>query len=290
MRSKYNKASVVFSLCMLIVFFFHGEICFASRSIPDDNLGYPVLVSKDGNPVGTGFFVNTKSCTYFITAKHVLIKIGSAEPVANNLELMSYSKDPTDDSKNIFKLDMSILNKNNNVHIHKSLDVVSVLIGRSDKENHSNLVEGISPISIAKLGIVGIGVDNIKKLSDVLIANDVYVFGFPSSIGIKESPRFDYDRPLLRKGIVAGKSINLKSIVLDTPSYQGNSGGPVLEVENEGLGSYKIRLIGVIVEFIPYVEEWQNIRLGYRNVNIFNSNYSVAIPGDAVLDLINGYE
>ena len=42
------------------------------RDIPDDNLAYPVLISRDNKGVASGFYLNNGKEVYFVTAKHVL--------------------------------------------------------------------------------------------------------------------------------------------------------------------------------------------------------------------------
>jgi hypothetical protein len=96
-----------------------------------------------------------------------------------------------------------------------------------------------------------------------------------------------YERPVLRKGIVAGLNFSQRSIVLDCPSFPGNSGSPVLEAKEEGIGSRKFRIIGVISEFVPSEEIGTNTRYNYSNSTILNSGYSVATPIDSVLELLD---
>lgn len=43
----------------------------AIRALPDDNLAYPVLITLK-NSTGSGFYVNTNTGMYLVTAKHVL--------------------------------------------------------------------------------------------------------------------------------------------------------------------------------------------------------------------------
>jgi hypothetical protein len=118
----------------------------------------------------------------------------------------------------------------------------------------------------------------------VLTANDVFIFGFPTSIGLKAIPQIDYLRPLLRAGVIAGTNEQAKTIILDCPAYGGNSGGPVLEIEEEDFVK-KFRVIGVVSQFVPVAETWRNMTHGYNNTNISNSGYAIAIPMDFVLDL-----
>jgi hypothetical protein len=144
---------------------------------------------------------------------------------------------------------------------------------------------GVQVIQYALSGTVSAHPDIVKKLSEVLTADDVYVFGYPSSIGIQQSPQIDYNTPLIRKGIIAGVNDANKTIVLDCLTFHGNSGGPVLEVTRNGLVT-EFRVIGVISQYVPVTETWINTTLNYYNLQIHNSGYSIAEPMDMVLELI----
>jgi hypothetical protein len=87
------------------------------------------------------------------------------------------------------------------------------------------------------------------------------------------------DRPLLRKGIVAGKNPQRRSLILDSPIYFGDSGGPVFEIDRELLET-RFRLIGVVREYVPFAEST------CTSMQLQNSGYSVAAPMDAALNLI----
>jgi hypothetical protein len=90
-------------------------------------------------------------------------------------------------------------------------------------------------------------------------------------------------RPLLRKGIVAGLNPAKKSIVVDCPSYPGNSGGPVLQIERQ-LTTSKFEIIGVVIEYVPFVEAVEVART--PGAALANSGYSIVAPMDFVLELI----
>jgi hypothetical protein len=60
-----------------------------------------------------------------------------------------------------------------------------------------------------------------------------------------------------------------------------------LEVNQTLLGIVNFHLIGVVVQFVPFVDQWQNIRTpGLINTSFQNSGYSVALPVDFIFDLI----
>jgi hypothetical protein len=147
---------------------------------------------------------------------------------------------------------------------------------------------GIKMVEHAKSGLVGAAEPSIKRFEQVVISNQVFTFGYPSSIGMKKQPQIDYQKPLLRRGIVAGKNQANQTIILDCQVFPGNSGGPVVELErvnNKG----KISVIGVVTQQIPYFSRVQTKHLNkpLNLPSIENSGYSVIEPMDSVLDLIN---
>jgi hypothetical protein len=113
------------------------------------------------------------------------------------------------------------------------------------------------------------------------------LFGYPTSLGFPQKPQFDSHRPLLRKGIVAGKNLQTRSIILDCPAYQGNSGGPVIQIEmdDKNFLMTHFNIIGVVSQFIPFTDIWLNIRERYSNMTMLNSGYSIATPMDVVLEI-----
>jgi len=126
-----------------------------------------------------------------------------------------------------------------------------------------------------------------KIYKDVLVGNEAFVFGYPTSIGLKEIPQINYIRPLLRKGTIAGKNDKMKTIILDCPTYYGNSGGPVVEVERIGAFNTQFRVIGLISQFVPFAEIWINATQKYSYKQLSNSGYTIVIPIDFVIELIN---
>ena len=57
----------------------------------------------------------------------------------------------------------------------------------SENENAIEIIKGIKVLSKGRFLVVP--VKNTKSYKDVLIGNDVYISGFPSSIGIKKIPQ-----------------------------------------------------------------------------------------------------
>lgn len=286
----------------------------AQRALPDDNLAYPVLIiltdckSNIAAVKASGFFVHADTDMYFVTARHVIfdesvrVQPGQVRPLlCKKAELLSYSKNPKEREQNRFQLDLVDLNAAGRIKGHAAHDTAVVQLatletgpnstaapkpaGEPAKAHLMKPLPGVQVTSIAPSGTLSVDAALIKKLDEVLTSNDIYVLGYPASIGIEQFPQIDYNSPLLRKGIVAGINELNKTFVIDCLTFQGNSGGPVLEIVHEALG-YHIFIIGVVSQYVPVTETWVNTTLSYSNLQIHNSGYSIAEPMDSVLELI----
>jgi hypothetical protein len=262
---------------------------------------------------GTGFFLNAVSAVYLITARHVLfneavrLDPNQSRPLqCKRAELLSYSKNPKEQQLNHFSVDLQALYQAGKIKGHSSHDVAVVQIARIVTANPASapsvpatapqpangseaqsieMIPGVVLSPSAPSGILGVSWDTVEKFDQVLTANDVYILGFPGSIGLQQAPQIDYSTPLLRKGIVAGTNSTKRTIVLDCLTFHGNSGGPVLEAIHQGL-QIKFRVIGVVSQYVPVAETWVNTTQSYFNMQLYNSGYSIAEPMDFVLELV----
>jgi hypothetical protein len=251
-----------------------------SRAIPDDNLAYPVRVYLQGSE-GSGFFLVTDSFLFFVTAKHVLYDPKTNTAYHNNITLESYTADSSEPLTNVIAVDLAAAA--GNVKPHPTADVVVIKIGKVDEARFHGGA-GVTLKQKPPQGVVAASASQTtKKFDEVQISNDVYVFGYPNSIGLQQIPQVDQKRPLIRKGIVAGLNRSLRTIILDCEVYPGNSGGLVLEVENNGF-QRQFKVIGLVSQFVPF----DNSRFGgiAANPTVLNSGYSVVIPIDFALELM----
>lgn len=257
------------------------------RIIPEDNLAYPVLIKFDTGSTGSSFMLATKEKLFLITAKHVLFD-GKGNLRGKKIELLCQSKDLKNGSTTSYLIDL----KKADVLKHSDADIGAIEIGLikeiEGKESYSvETGEGVEVTIVGKGGVVNVDAQNSTKLlEDVLISNDVFLYGYPTSLGLKDSPQFDYSKPLLRKGIIANIYQSIGTIILDCPVYYGNSGGPVVEVSQEG-ERIEHKIIGVVSEFVPFLEQWVNTKSGVVNNEVSNSGYSVAVGMDKVFELID---
>jgi len=112
------------------------------------------------------------------------------------------------------------------------------------------------------------------------------MFGYPTSLTAPIAGCFDPAQPLLRKGIVAGVNRSGRTIIVDSPAYQGNSGGPVVQVSHPSFEVTTFKIIGLVSAFVPFQEEWENKTLRYSHVIVSNSGYTIIEPIDIALELV----
>lgn len=260
----------------------------SGRDIPERNIYVPVLATLGNGVEGSGFYLTCKSNLFFVTAKHVLFdEKGTLR--STNATFSSCSEEDLE-VRIAYDVNLDALHRDNRIRFHASNDVVVVHLGevfiKANGEKGTIMHDVYTRrIDTGKGVMIACELSQVKRFSEVFVGNEVFVFGYPRSIGLRELPQFDYDRPLLRRGTVAGKHSKRRTIILDCPVYPGISGGPVLEVEREGFVTHFVP-IGVVAEFVPFAEQWENRKLGYSNLTISNSGYAVITSMDSVLELL----
>lgn len=275
---------------------FYASHSFAYRDLPADHLSLAVLVEVQPGGSASGFYVSDGEHVFLATAKHVLFDPQTGRLRGKTAELTSYSPEAEGSKRIKLKINLAALQKDGLIESDSTLDASVVQLSKKQKTTEGQVqnvtqgkyvqwLEGPNEASILTYPF-----SQLKQFDDVLTGNEVFLSGYPSSIGIKELPQIDYSRPLLRKGIVAGKNRDKNTIIIDCTTYYGNSGGPVAQAEEVGLGRTEFRIIGVIIEFIPFKETWINATHGISHWEVSNSGYSVVVPVDSFTALIKGPE
>lgn len=278
-------------MCYLIVSCDFNRTNNYMRKIPDDNLAYPTLLNWDTGSSGSGFRMRVETVTYFITAKHVLFD-ENGNLRGDNLTLLSQTGDVNDDSTFLISVDIKKLESNGMLFKHSKYDIAAFVeaIHKLEEDNtyKSASVDGVEFVKTGNGKMISVNYKTgVALINTVLISNDVFICGYPSSLGMKQSPQFDYNQPLLRKGIVANINKTSGTIILDCPVYPGNSGGPVIQVDQIENNKFHYTIIGVVSEFIPYSQHWRNLSNNIMHTEIFNSGYSVAVAMDYVFEMLN---
>ena len=297
MKHKVSIIGFVVFISLIIVWPINIKICYARRAIPNDLIVHPVLVTlvEGSNATGSGFyFKNEEIGVFLVSACHVFIERDKKEGFvlrSNKAHLLSYPKDLNWSKPAKIELDLKYLLENNFLKYDAKNDVIAIKISEivksDDNQGLMKINDGVNELLKGRL--LTVPVKNTKMYDDVLIGNDVYISGFPSSIGIKRIAQIDYEKPLLRKGIIAGKYDKLMTIILDCPTFGGNSGGPVIELEEINITKYNVRVIGIISQFVPFVEKWINPQHRLTNIEFENSGYTVVVPMNKIIDLIEKF-
>lgn len=251
-----------------------------------NNLTYPVFISIDGGGSGSGFFLNTKQSLHLVTARHVLFK----DHVQYHASKVSLTALASDLKSNFgFELDLATLFNDGNLKKHNTADVAVCKLANypSATDRTSFLVPGVKYSGgalPAGVTLLGLPVDGVMRFEDVYVSDSIFLFGYPTTLA-RGSTSLDRSKPLLRSGIVAGKTEDGK-IVIDCPVYFGNSGGLVIEIAQGDQGLWYPG-IGIAVSMIPFKEDifsrQFNAQVGTRYEN---SGYALVEPVDRILELL----
>jgi hypothetical protein len=268
--------------------------------IPQDNLGYPVhITSITGEERGSGFYLLSKKGDLFlVTAKHVLFTPANELINASTLLLESI---PYDESTHQIQPDewvritipLSQLLADRQIKFHPTQDIALIKLENADGSRHKGVLG-----SISRPGLLLIQAPSqyLKPFANVNVGDDAIVYGYPSSIGLKDIPQIDKAKPLVRKGNIAWKNSKTRTIVIAVPSYPGNSGGPVAEMEYINNGQIRFDIIGVISQFVPYAHEIM-ARNSKSNeylseidrVVLENSGYTIVTPSDVIFEVLDQF-
>lgn len=258
--------------------------------LPKEWLSYPVFIEVAGTH-GSGFFVRADDGIYLVSAKHVLFKNKIETYSENNggpIKLTSIpppnAPDPT--SRIYMELDCPRLVEEGSLLKHELADVAVCRI--AEVGGDAEVPEGAVPIEFqsginTNGGLLhGLAMEEVRHLDDVALGGAITMFGYPTSLA---GEFFAKDTPLLRSGIVAGKTS--REIVIDCPVYFGNSGALVLETEQDQTA----RAIGVATRMIPFKETLYSKEFRQEvGVRYENSGYAVVEPMDRVIELISRFK
>jgi hypothetical protein len=268
-----------FFILNTIVFLILYHVSF-SQHLPDDLLQSSVLL-KIGNQYGTGFYLRDSNSVYFITARHCLLN-KSFKILNDLLELVSYPEEPTKSKQHVIKVYLGDAIKNNCFKYLKNKDIALIKMGWIKPLNKEfQTIEYNDFVRIGKSSkTISTPLEGLEKYDSVHIGDNIYIPGYPVTLNVTKLPQYDFSRPLLRKGIVAGKYEKQKTIIVEGTSFPGNSGGPVIVNYVQGSFEY-FKIIGIVIQYIPYSKEWVK-----KTKGDYNSGYSVVEPIDSIYELL----
>lgn len=121
-----------------------------------------------------------------------------------------YPRDPYKNPYNLLECDLKLLLNKNLVVSHNQFDVAVALIGKTEKIDSVNMMisynESISKSNLKASHVHSFLPEDILESKDVPVGTEVHIFGYLTSLGIKEIPQLELTKPLLRRGIFAGKN------------------------------------------------------------------------------------
>ena len=258
---------------------------FADAPLPQILYSCPVLITLANGSFGSGLFLNSSNHFFLVTAGHVLFDKHSHVLISGKAEVSWHLDEGTNHYFSAISVNLDFLNTNNQIKLHSTHDVAVVRLCSVLPDGRQVYQANEFVCTTTNFEPVIISNTSMRRFADVTIGNDAFVFGYPSSIGLKASPQFDYTRPLLRRGIIAGINPEAKTIIIDAPVFFGNSGGPVLE-KRSTFTETQYAVVGIVTQYIPFYDVWDSEQYQIHNVSVSNSGYSVVEPIDFVMELL----
>ena len=253
-----------------------------SQAKSDIDIGSVAVLIQTSSGSGSGFYLQDSSRKFIclVTACHVLMDLQKSSLYSDTAIFISYKKNSQRDGRDSFKVSLISAYKNGMLKYDIVNDVVVVKFAVTNGPA-INYLPFVTKVTLTNTYLNPFEMHQIKRIADIETMTDIYTIGYPKSLSLNVN--FDYNRPLIRHGILAGVDIAKNKIIADCPTYQGNSGGMVFELNKF---SGEIFLIGLVSQFVPFEEHWKNEAYGYYNTNVYNSGYTVVAPIDAILNQV----
>jgi S1-C subfamily serine protease len=270
-------------LIFAIIFIGVATTCFSQQPNRRDLGAHAVLIHNARGSSGSGFYLTDTTTNYIclVTASHVIVDPQNGQFYSDSIWLISYKNNSQENERDSFRLSLSAAYDKGMFRYNISKDIAVIKLA-TNKNKAVEYQPFVSKLTKSNTILNAFILNNSKKMAELVTTADIYTMGYPKSLALK--PRFDYSRPLARKGIVAGVDLSKRKIIADLPCYQGNSGGPVFQIN---ISSGQAELIGLVSEFIALEELWYNASYKYTNFNIYNSDYSVIAPIDDIISEID---
>ena len=256
-----------------IVILFTYLLCnLISYSQIDNYLENVVLIqSTDKTKSGSGFIFNTGQNIYLLTAKHVLIG-NSGSLISDEIYFYSYPRNASKENYIEYKVNLRESFNQKKARFGNSFDIIAIQIGIVQKNlirYYAFIHKTDKPNLINNFSLN----DCVLTLDSINAGEEIFMIGYPKSLEITQHSNFDFNRPLLRSGVISGKDYEHNTVLIDCPSYGGNSGGPVLLKKNN-----QIKMIGLVSSYVPYIDYWINPATKITNRETSNSGLTVVVP------------
>ena len=287
-----------------------------AQAIPSLILDAPVDVelqnkSASGPPTfagsASGFFYTDEKALFFVTAKHVLIDPATAKPTSDVIVLKSYVEGTDFGGQRSYTLDRGVLTKNGDIRVSPEDDIAAIRIGKIQRATlqDGSLLKPIPSTPSPVMTVVdepGLSAGGDLKtpvfaahhlqthvMAQTVLGSPVFIIGYPKSLAVSQQ-KVDFNKPLLRSGVLAQRNPRLHSLVVDCAAFKGNSGGPVVEVDQINAVTKTFAIIGVVSEFVPLYDNLVSKDYGFTDITVENSGYAVVVPIDSMIDLLSAFK
>ena len=249
-----------------------------------------VLIKYTSGGSSSGVIVADSSYLYLVTARHCLLNEvkNRISLVDSSALLIYYVGDPYSSKPDSIMINLSKASKQGDLLFDPVNDIGILVIAKINGYTASGgpkFTYQSSTNKLTKMASGGISKDLCLEFNKVDVGDDCLILGYPASLQANSTNDFDFNRPLLRKGAISGKDKLKGTIIVDCPSYQGNSGGPVFSssvYEQSNIG-----LIGIVSRSILQAEQLESSYYKTTvSVNFSNSGYTVIIPIEYALTLM----
>jgi hypothetical protein len=230
-----------------------------------------------------------------VTASHVLWDPSTGRRYSSNLTCITHEANYSPGNPEVtIATDLLKAQSSGNLKKHATRDVAVLRIWSEVTTNLFKILDH-SQLSAAERRIQNINFANLSyasQFTNLSVGDDIYLVGFPNSLGLAPGHQIAAREPLLRRSIIASKNPSKKLLILDGPVYPGNSGGPVWVVQRLDLLTTSVSIAGVAVQLVPFDESRLGLNQpsGISNSTWAVSSYSVAEPIDFAIELIEGNE
>ncbi|MEM7161575.1 MAG: serine protease [Bacteroidota bacterium] len=262
------------------------------KTFSQDLISLAVLVVMPKKGFGSGVFIMYDKKVFFATARHVLFNMRKIKnslnfsPKTKKIKIQYYAIDNDFNDPSEIEIDLQELFKIQKIKLHGKNDVAVMQIG----ELKGKKMELLGPVKLT-LGYLNMNLameSMIRYFDEIETGAETFVIGYPKALGMKHRAQYNFNHPLVRKGIVAGKNNRHKTVVIDCPVYGGNSGGPVfltekVIVQEKTKLSFESKkyLIGLVTEYIPYLNKTNK-----SAEHMDNADFGVIVPFDQAMELI----
>ena len=284
MTLKFLESIIIFMtrfFIITVITLFSFQVS-AQKVLVDIFIPSTVLIKYNSEGSASGVIVGDSSYMYLVTARHCFFnEVNKNLSLIDSLaSLVYYTNDAFGGKSDTLQVNLSSALKQRDLLFDPVNDIAVLTIAKitgntpSGKQifNYTS-----STTKVSKLAPGGITLDLCLDFKMVDVGEDCTIIGYPASLQIRGEHDYDFQRPLLRKGAIAGKDITRGSIIVDCPSYQGNSGGPVFATSIND--KFNIGLVGVVSRAILLVEQLESSYYKTTvSINRVNSGYTVVVP------------